>query len=107
MAHFLTGPPGGRTLPPTALKLTDLNGGVYGYGASLASTGPMALRPVIKAAQALKMGENWDEVIEYWRVSSILKLPIILSDPPLVSRRSRRHRSVLSTGEDLLSWWTI
>jgi hypothetical protein len=29
----------------------------------------MANRPVIKAAQALKTGERWDEVIEYWRVS--------------------------------------
>lgn len=69
MAHFLSGPPGGRTLPPTPLKLTDMTGGVFGYGASLASTGPMASRPVIKAAQAVKTGERWDEVIEYWRVS--------------------------------------
>ncbi|PVF93989.1 HCP-like protein [Serendipita vermifera] len=67
MAQFQAGPPGGRTLPPTPLKLTDLAGGVFGYGASLASTGPLANRPVIKAAQALKTGERWDEVIEYWR----------------------------------------
>lgn len=69
MIHFQSGPPGGRTLPPTPLKLTDVAGGVFGYGASLASTGPMANRPVIKAAQAMKTGERWDEVIEYWRVS--------------------------------------
>ncbi|KAG8796915.1 ERAD-associated protein, partial [Serendipita sp. 400] len=67
MAHFQAGPPGGRTLPPTPLKLTDLAGGVFGYGASAASSGIMANRPVIKAAQALKTGERWEEVIEYWR----------------------------------------
>jgi SEL1 protein len=68
MANFQSGPPGGRTLPPTPLKLTDMTGGVFGFGASIASTGPMANRPVIKAAQALKTGEQWEEVIEYWRV---------------------------------------
>ncbi|CAG7854812.1 SubName: Full=Related to Sel-1 homolog {ECO:0000313/EMBL:CCA68700.1} [Serendipita indica DSM 11827] len=67
LLHFQSGPPGGRTLPPTPLKLTDMAGGVFGYGASTASTGLMANRPIIKAAQALKTGERWDEVIEYWR----------------------------------------
>jgi len=68
MAHFLSGPPGGRTLPHTPTKLSDLAGGVYGYGASMASTGPNANRPVIKAALAQQMGETWEDVLEYWQV---------------------------------------
>jgi len=68
MAHFLSGPPGGRTLPHTATKLSDLAGGVYGYGASMASTGPNANRPVIKASLAQHMGETWEDVLEYWQV---------------------------------------
>lgn len=35
-AHFLSGPPGGRTMPPTTTKLSDLDGGAYGVGASWA-----------------------------------------------------------------------
>lgn len=91
MAYFQSGPPGGRTLPPTPLKLTDLAGGVFGYGASLASTGPMANRPVIKAAQALKTGERWDEVIEYWRASMGLLPSVSSAYTFLVPRRQRGH----------------
>lgn len=35
-AHFLSGPAGGRTMPPTTTKLSDLAGGAYGVGASWA-----------------------------------------------------------------------
>ena len=45
----MAGPPGGRTLPHTSTRLSDLVGGVYGPGASVASTGLSALRPAIKA----------------------------------------------------------
>ncbi|KAF8201015.1 hypothetical protein BJ912DRAFT_1054465 [Pholiota molesta] len=34
MAKFESGPPGGRTLPQTATRLSDLAGGIYGPGAS-------------------------------------------------------------------------
>lgn len=44
MEHFLSGPPGGRTLPLTHTKLSDLAGGVFGPGASVASTGLLANR---------------------------------------------------------------
>lgn len=44
MANFHSGPPGGRTLPLTHTKLSDLEGGVYGPGASVASTGLHASR---------------------------------------------------------------
>ena len=76
MAHFLSGPPGGRTLPHTPTKLSDLAGGVYGYGASMASTGPNANRAVIKASLAQRMGETWEDVLEYWQVDFII--PVIV-----------------------------
>jgi len=48
-AKFSAGPPGGLTLPYTKLRLSDLSGGVYGPGASVASTGREANRPAIQA----------------------------------------------------------
>ena len=68
MAKFLSGPPGGRTMPLTATRLSDLDGGVYGPGASVASTGYNAHRSVIKAASARKAGETWEDVLEYYMV---------------------------------------
>lgn len=72
MAKFLSGPPGGRTLPLTATRLSDLSGGVYGPGSSVASTGMNALRPAIKAADARAAGETWEDILEYYRVRYIL-----------------------------------
>ncbi|KAI0918983.1 hypothetical protein AcV5_002018 [Taiwanofungus camphoratus] len=66
MAKFLSGPPGGRTLPLTAPRLSDLVGGVYGPGASVASTGLNAARPVIKTANARAAGETWEDLLEYY-----------------------------------------
>lgn len=68
MAHFITGPPGGRTLPKTATKLSDLDGGIFGPGASVASTGMNAYRPVIKAAKSRGTGETWDDLIGFYKV---------------------------------------
>ena len=68
MAKFLSGPPGGRTLPLTPTRLSDLAGGVYGPGASVASTGLNAQRPAIKAARARAAGETWDDILEYYIV---------------------------------------
>lgn len=65
MAKFLSGPPGGLTLPPTIYTLSDLAGGAYGLGASVASTGLNAHRAVIKAASS---GETWEDVLEYYMV---------------------------------------
>ncbi len=69
MAKFLSGPPGGRTLPLIPPRLSDLEGGVYGPGASVASTGLNAVRPVIKTANARAAGETWEDLLEYYSVS--------------------------------------
>ncbi len=68
MAKFLSGPPGGRTLTHTVTRLSDLEGGVYGPGASVASTGINAVRPSIKAGAARAAGETWEDVLEYYLV---------------------------------------
>ena len=68
MAKFLSGPPGGRTLPLIPPRLSDLEGGVFGPGASVASTGLNAARPVIKTANARAAGETWDDLLEYYSV---------------------------------------
>jgi len=70
MAKFLSGPPGGRTLPQTATRFSDLVGGVYGPGASVASTGFNIQRPSIKAGFARAAGETWEDVVEYFLVRS-------------------------------------
>ena len=69
MAKFLSGPPGGRTLPLSPPRLSDLDGGIYGPGASVASTGLNAGRAVIKTANARAAGETWEDLMEYYLVS--------------------------------------
>ncbi|KAI1783963.1 HCP-like protein [Ganoderma leucocontextum] len=66
MAKFLSGPPGGRTLPLQPPRLSDLDGGIYGPGASVASTGLNAGRAVIKTANARAAGETWEDLLEYY-----------------------------------------
>ncbi|KIJ51304.1 hypothetical protein M422DRAFT_223812 [Sphaerobolus stellatus SS14] len=70
MREFLSGPPGGRTLPLTHTKLSDLEGGVYGPGASVASTGVHANRHVIRAANARAAGETWEDVLDYYQFNA-------------------------------------
>lgn len=72
MAKFMSGPPGGRSLPQTATRLSDLAGGIYGPGASVASTGLHSQRPAIKAGVARAAGETWEDVLEYYLVSKVL-----------------------------------
>ncbi|KDQ19961.1 hypothetical protein BOTBODRAFT_142608 [Botryobasidium botryosum FD-172 SS1] len=67
ISEFYAGPPGGRTLPRTHVKLSDLVGGVYGPGASVASTGANANRASIKAATARAAGETWEDLLEYYQ----------------------------------------
>lgn len=69
MAKFLSGPPGGRTLSLTPTRLSDLAGGIYGPGASVASTGLNTQRPAIKAGVARAAGETWIDVLEYYQVT--------------------------------------
>ncbi|GLB37757.1 putative protein with sel1-like repeats [Lyophyllum shimeji] len=66
IAKFMSGPPGGRTLPQTPTRLSDLVGGVFGPGASVASTGLNTQRPAIKAGMARDAGETWEDVLEYY-----------------------------------------
>ncbi|TFL07178.1 hypothetical protein BDV98DRAFT_557395 [Pterulicium gracile] len=66
MRLFLSGPPGGLTLPKTPTKLSDLDGGVYGYGASVASSGHNVNRASVKAGAARDAGETWEDILEYY-----------------------------------------
>ena len=56
--RFLSGPPGGLTLPYTKIRLSDIEGGVYGPGASAASTGWAARRPAIQAVLSSRPGSG-------------------------------------------------
>ncbi|KAG6889928.1 hypothetical protein C0992_003523, partial [Termitomyces sp. T32_za158] len=66
LAKLQSGPPGGRTLPQTPTRLSDLVGGIFGPGASVASTGFNAGKPAIKAGMARDAGETWEDVLEYY-----------------------------------------
>ncbi|KAG6855982.1 hypothetical protein H0H87_008662 [Tephrocybe sp. NHM501043] len=66
LAKLASGPPGGRTLPQTATRLSDLVGGIFGPGASVASTGVNAGKPAVKAGLARDAGETWEDVLEYY-----------------------------------------
>jgi SEL1 protein len=68
MARFLKGPPGGLHLPPAKVRLSDAEGGVFGSGASVASTGVNA-----KSAHASHhtfhtptTQQEWDDVLEFY-----------------------------------------
>jgi hypothetical protein len=77
MNTFKTGPPGGKTIPSTAIKLSDLIGGVYGPGASVASTGFNSQRPVVKAASSRTAGDTWEDVLEYYMVRTCFVLRVV------------------------------
>jgi hypothetical protein len=82
MTKFLSGPPGGRTLPHSATRLSDLSGGVYGSGSSVASTGLNAQRPPIKAGAAHAAGETWNDILEYYQVTQhfLIRSTVLFSD---------------------------
>ncbi|WWC87074.1 uncharacterized protein L201_001960 [Kwoniella dendrophila CBS 6074] len=67
---FLSGPPGGLTLPLTNTRLSDRVGGIYGPHASWASTGSNAMRPAIRATMASARGETEKEILEYYQYHS-------------------------------------
>lgn len=69
-AKFSSGPPGGLSLPMTSSRLSDLAGGVYGPGASWASTSSNAHRTPIKASLAQASGETFDEILQYYQYQS-------------------------------------
>ncbi|KAJ7668547.1 hypothetical protein DFH06DRAFT_1182031 [Mycena polygramma] len=66
MDFFRSGPPGGRTLPQTPTRLSDLAGGVYGPGASVASTGANAQRAAVRAGMSRASGETWEDILDYY-----------------------------------------
>ena len=68
--YFLSGPPGGRTLPLAPTRLSDRVGGIYGPHASWASTGANANRAAVKASSAVARGETEKEVLEYYQYHS-------------------------------------
>lgn len=114
MAKFMSGPPGGRTLPLTPTRLSDMDGGVYGPGASVASTGMNGQRPAIRAFRAHAAGETWEDILEYYIVRFLphphrtLSLSLFsspspsLTKPKTVPSRPRRNRLCLPTRQDLL-----
>ncbi|EIW70996.1 hypothetical protein TREMEDRAFT_27959, partial [Tremella mesenterica DSM 1558] len=67
---FLSGPPGGRTLPLAPSRLSDQFGGIYGPHASWASTGANAHRPAVRASSASARGETESEILEYYQYHS-------------------------------------
>lgn len=69
-SQYQAGPSGGRSLPLTPARLSDLAGGIYGQHASWASTGAMALRASIRATSASARGETEKEVLEYYQYHS-------------------------------------
>ncbi|GAA5994789.1 ubiquitin ligase complex subunit HRD3 [Rhodotorula paludigena] len=56
---FNAGPPGGRHLPPPKIRLSDLNGGVYGPGASSARSS------LITGGSNAQTQQEWDDLVEY------------------------------------------
>ncbi|KAJ7818213.1 hypothetical protein B0H14DRAFT_2840413 [Mycena olivaceomarginata] len=66
MDTYRSGPPGGRTLPQTPTRLSDLAGGVYGPGASVASTGANTQKAAIRAGMSRASGETWEDILDYY-----------------------------------------
>ena len=96
MAKFLSGPPGGRTLPLSPPRLSDLVGGVYGPGASVASTGLNAGRAVIKTANARAAGETWEDLMEYY----LVRCSLMSAEPCLTLYSSTQIGARLTTHID-------
>ncbi|KAK4054803.1 ERAD-associated protein [Microbotryomycetes sp. JL201] len=59
MRSFNSGPPGGRHLPPPKLRLSDLNGGAYGPGASASH------RNAVTGGSTSQTQQEWDDLIEF------------------------------------------
>jgi SEL1 protein len=64
MTHFSSGPPGGRHLPPPKVRLSDISGGVYGPGASVA---PLSRRSSSGNVHLPTTAQEWADVLELYR----------------------------------------
>lgn len=59
MRTFNSGPPGGRHLPPPKIRLSDINGGAYGPGAS------SSVRTSVTGGSTSQTQQEWDDLLEY------------------------------------------
>lgn len=85
MSRFYSGPPGGMHLPPRKLRLSDLDGGVYGPGASAASTGLNAFKDASSSyysaagdIQNPTTEAEWDDVLEYYTFHADRGSPVFM-----------------------------
>jgi SEL1 protein len=67
MRYFNAGPPGGRHLPPFKIRLSDLSGGPYGPGASVAPISPAARRSSSGTVHQPATPQEWADVLELYR----------------------------------------
>ncbi|KAK0567049.1 ERAD-associated protein [Tilletia horrida] len=100
-ARYLDGPPGGLTLPYSHLRLSDVQGGAFGPGASAASSGFAAKRMHMKAVLESRAGSGaaGDEarirdLLEYYEYQAepILKIPSHLMSEGQRRRETARGR---------------
>ncbi|BGP36845.1 ERAD-associated protein [Rhodotorula kratochvilovae] len=56
---FNAGPPGGRHLPPSKIRLSDLDGGAYGPGASSARAS------LVTGGSNAQSQHEWDDLVEF------------------------------------------
>lgn len=64
MKTFNSGPPGGHHMPPLKVRLSDRDGGVYGPGASVASTGTNRHQ---HSPQHPATVQEWNDVLEFYQ----------------------------------------
>lgn len=65
MLHFKSGPPGGRHLPPAKARLADIQGGIYGPGAS-AMLGAHGHHGHHHNHHHPTTEREWEDVLEYY-----------------------------------------
>ncbi|KAK0530718.1 ERAD-associated protein [Tilletia horrida] len=80
-SRFLSGPPKGLILPYTHMRLSDVQGGAYGPGASAASSGYAASRPQIQAVLESRAGSG--AVGEEARIRDLLEYYEYQAEPIL------------------------
>ncbi|BGO96760.1 ERAD-associated protein [Rhodotorula toruloides] len=59
MISFNSGPPGGRHLPPPKIRLSDLEGGPYGPGASSSRSS------LVTGGSNAQTQQEWDDLVEF------------------------------------------
>lgn len=64
MRAFNAGPPGGRHMPPAKIRLSDRDGGVYGPGASVVSSGTNKNQHFPHQPTTL---QAWNDVLEFYQ----------------------------------------